>query len=173
MAARRPEPPERRDAKRDLRAIVLTLASLGLSIGVLASISNRTAAAGEASPKDPTSSTSSTTSTTSPSLGGPATTTTSTTPASPGRVVVLAPAGSPATAGVQQKLTAAHYSLVGHAPIPSSWVTNLTQPIVRYPNGLYDEAVNVAKALGVQAVSAEPPGTSDGADVVEVFVPAS
>lgn len=170
MADSRPEA-ERRDPKRDLKAVFLTLASIGLTIGVLVSISSRPAASADRPPQRPVAATTTTT-TTSPSSGG-STSTTSTTAASPGRVVVLAPAGSPATAGVEQKLTAAHFSLVGHAPIPSSWVTNLTEPIVRYPNGLYDEAVNVAKALGVSAVSAEPPGTSDGADLVEVFVPAS
>lgn len=161
-------PPPRHETSRDLKAILLTLAGVALVIGVLSSL-------GPSKPSTATLKTggsTTTTTTTSP----PSSPSSTTAPAgSAGKVAVLAPTGSPATAGVQQKLTAASYTLVNHAPIPSSWVTNLANPIVRYPNGLYDEAVAVARALGLDSsvVSPEPSGTSDGSDVVEVFVPAS
>lgn len=156
-------------AAADLRAVLITLGALGLSIGVLFSIGGATPAAGPSASQMPT-----TTTTTLPA-GTASSTSTSTSPATATKVVVLAPAGAPSTTGVKNKLTQAGDVLVSHASIPASWVSTLRQPIVRYPVGLFDEAVAVARALGLKTdvVSAEPSGTSDGADVIEVFVPAS
>ncbi len=172
MAASPPSPPEPREPGRDLRAIALSLAAVGLTIGVLASLgpAQRAALASSARGR-PAAATTTTTSPKAPSRSAPS----SSIPPSAGKVAVLAPVGSPQTSGVESKLTADRYSLVSHAPIPASWVANMTVPIVRYPNGLYTQAVGVAKALGLgpSAVSSEPTGTSVGSDVIEVYVPAT
>lgn len=150
------------------RAVAVTVAAAGLVIGVLAALP------GHARGVPATSIPSHSTTTTTTRNGHP--TTTTTTPASSGiKVAVLAPAGSPDAAIVRHKLTVAHDTLVTEAPIPLSWVSSLSGPEVEYPPGLSGSAGRVAAALGQKpsAISPEQPGSSNGADVVEVFVPAS
>ncbi len=166
-----PQPPTRpREQSGQWRGALVTLAVLGLGIGIFAVLPSRPAAS--PAKKVPPSShhrktpTSSTTSTTVPA-------TTSSTPAT--RVAVLSPAGAPDEPAIVEKLSDAHYTLVHEAAIPSSWVSTLASPLVRYPSGYESEADTVATTLGVSrgVVESEPAGTSDGADVVEVWVPSS
>lgn len=155
--------PERRE-----RGIVVTLAALGLAVALLASIPATALRPAAASHRGGRHSTPTTTS--------PATVATSTTLAAAGvHVAVLAAAGTAAVSTTEGKLTAGHDVLVPEPPIPSSWVSSLPGIVVHYPPGLSAEAMGVARVLGVPSadVSAEQPGTSDGADVVEVFLPAS
>jgi hypothetical protein len=164
---------ERADKKaQDLRGVLVTLGALGLSIGVLFSIGGAVPTRPSKIALGPTTTTTTTTTT----AHNPAGSSTTTTVAKAGtKVAVLAPTGAPLAASVESKLTRAGDSLVSHAAIPSSWVSNLHQPVVRYPYGYFDQAVGVARALGLNSnvVGAEASGTSDGADVIEVFVPAS
>lgn len=176
MATKARRPTAHRNGAGDLierprygRAAVLTLAAAGLVVGVLAALP----ASSTVSRRPPASHPATGTGTT-----AGATTTTAPAAASTGsaiHVVVLAPAGAPEAPTVRQRLTAAHYDLVSHAAIPASWVSSLTSSLVRYPAGMSAEAADVARTLGVSAssVSAEPAGTSDGSDVIEVFVPSS
>lgn len=142
----------------------MALAALGLGIGVLAALPAnrppRKTVPARSLARHPAS---------------PSTTTSSTSAAAAVRVVVLAPAGAPEQQSVTSRLEAAKDVVVPHAAIPSAWVSSLTSPIVRYPSGLEEAALAVAHTLGLgpSVVSAEPAGTSEGADVVEVFVPAS
>lgn len=165
-----PRPPRKEETGRELRGVLLTLAAVGLSVGVLASLGPSRPAAAHRRAVPPAAATSTTLA---PAGSVPAGTTGAAHPA--GEVAVLAPAGSPATAGIEQKLTKARYSLVHHAPIPASWVASLQVPLVRYPSGLLREAMAVATALGLNSsvVGPEAAGTSDGAQVVEVYVPVS
>jgi hypothetical protein len=154
------------------RAVIVTVVAVGLAIGLLAALPGRapaTAGGHRAAPSPPT--------TTAPPASG-SSTTTSTTAADSGpvlHVAVLAPYGAPAVSATEAKLTTAHVLLTHEAAIPSSWVSSLTSPIVHYPYGLDSEALRVASILGIPAssVSEESSGTSDGAQVVEVFLPAS
>ncbi len=152
---------------RRFRAFLVSLAAVALAIGVLAGLPGppRRGTPRQRSAISPTSSSSpsnvvSTTSTASTAVAGV-------------RVAVLAPAGASGTAKVRQELEAAHFALVSEPPIPSSWVSTLAGPVVRYPGGMARQAARVAAALGLTStgVTSEAAGTSDGADVVEVFVP--
>lgn len=151
-----------------MRGLLVTAAAVGLSVGVLASLPATHVTSATAS---------TTTTTTTTPAGGAGTTTSTTTPAAGSaiHVAVLAPAGAPGEPSVTAKLSAAHDVLVKEAPIPTSWVSGLAGPVIHYPTGEAAAAAAVAKTLGVPAsgVSLEQPNTSDGADVIEVFVPAT
>ncbi|HET9093171.1 MAG TPA: hypothetical protein VFN50_12225 [Acidimicrobiales bacterium] len=160
-------PPPRR-----FRAWLVTLVALALAIGVLAGLPGRPAPARRDAPAPRSGS-----APTSPSPPSSVVAATSTTTATVTgvRVAVLAPAGAPGTTKVRAELEAAHFALVSEPPIPSSWVSALAGPVVRYPGGMARQAEAVAAALGVPSggVASEAAGTSDGSDVVEVFVPGS
>lgn len=152
-----------------MRAVAVTVAAAGLVIGVLAAL-----------PQGKSHAVTTTTTTTLPSHSTTTTTggTTTTTTAQAARqiqVAVLAPAGSTLVASVEDKLTAAHDRLVPEGAIPPDWVSSLTAPEVEYPPGLAAAAGKVAVTLGKSASSITPEqaGSSKGADIVEVFVPAT
>ncbi|MHB8246320.1 MAG: hypothetical protein ACYDGN_13400 [Acidimicrobiales bacterium] len=157
------------------RGAIVSLLALGLAVVVLAGLP----ASSSSRPRSPGTHVPTTSPTTAPGNGGSSsttTTTTTTTTTSPGisiRVALLAPAGAATKASVQAKLAGAHYTIVPEASIPSSWVSALTAPVIHYPPGLDPQAVKVAQTLGVpqSSISPEPSGTSDGASVVEVFLP--
>ena len=144
------------------RAVAVSLGALALAIGVLASLpSAQTTALRNLG-----------TTTTLPTNTSSTTSTVRTTSV---HVAVLAPAGSTEVGTVTAKLTAAHDILVSEPAIPSSWVSGLIAPVVHYPPGFEAEAEAVASTLGLASgsVNAEAAGTSDGEDVIEVFVPVS
>ncbi|MGO9558513.1 MAG: hypothetical protein ACLPQS_01755 [Acidimicrobiales bacterium] len=166
-----PGPPGTHEEVPDrARALAVTLVAVVLAVIVLVALPKQTTAG------QPAASTSTTT-TTAPHHS---TTSTSSTPTTTNagaaiHVAVLAPTGSPDDSTVVAKLTAARDILPAESPIPSSWVSDLTSPLIRYPVGLLAQANRVAVTLGVpeSAVTAEPPGSSYGANVVEVFLPAT
>ena len=176
------EPPNR------LRGVLVALAAVGLGVGVLAVLPSRSGASGRSASSTRSGApahsgsgsgggTTTTTSTTAPGSGGSGSgsggSTTTTAAAATVHVALLAPSGAPDGPTLQQKLSSSSFTLVPHSPIPSSWVSALTAPLVRYPSGYQSEAATVSSALGLaaSAAQAEPSGTSVGADVIEVFVP--
>lgn len=152
---------------RPLRGLLVTLAAVGLCAGVLASLPAAKVTSA------PVGTTTTTTSTTVPA-GGSSTSTTTAASGAAVHVAILAPAGSTTEAAVADKLAAAHDVLVRAAPIPLSWVSGLAGPVIHYPSGEEAAAAAVAKTLGVptSGISLAQPGTTVGADVVEVFLPA-
>lgn len=167
-----PGPPGTHEEVPDhARALAVTLVAVVLAVVVLVALP------AQSSTGLPAASTSTTTTTTTPHHSTTSTTSTpTTTPASAAiHVAVLAPTGSSDDSTVVAKLTAAHDVLPTEDPIPSSWVSDLAGPVIHYPTGLLAQANEVAVTLGVpaSAVTAEPSGSSYGADVVEVFVPAT
>lgn len=151
------------------RGVVVTLAAVGLVIGILASLPSGSHKATGATVNDTGHTTTETT------VPGAGSTTSTTTAVNAVHVAVLAPAGSPDEQSVRASLLAAHDIIVPEAAIPASWVGSMTAPVIHYPPGLESEALTVASTLKVPSseVSEEATGTSDGSDVVEVFCPAA
>jgi hypothetical protein len=166
-----PGPPDTHEEVPDhARALAVTLVAVVLAVVVLVALP------AQSSTGLPAASTSTTTTTTPHHSTTSTSSTPTTTPASAAiHVAVLAPTGSSDDSTVVAKLTAAHDVLPTEDPIPSSWVSDLAGPVIHYPTGLLAQANEVAVTLGVpaSAVTAEPSGSSYGADVVEVFVPAT
>ena len=166
-----PGPPDTHEEVPDhARALAVTLVAGVLAVVVLVALP------AQSSTGLPAASTSTTTTTTPHHSTTSTSSTPTTTPASAAiHVAVLAPTGSSDDSTVVAKLTAAHDVLPTEDPIPSSWVSDLAGPVIHYPTGLLAQANEVAVTLGVpaSAVTAEPSGSSYGADVVEVFVPAT
>jgi hypothetical protein len=166
-----PGPPGTHEEVPDhARALAVTLVAVVLAVVVLVALP------AQSSTGLPAASTSTTTTTTPHHSTTSTSSTPTTTPASAAiHVAVLAPTGSSDDSTVVAKLTAAHDVLPTEDPIPSSWVSDLAGPVIHYPTGLLAQANEVAVTLGVpaSAVTAEPSGSSYGADVVEVFVPAT
>jgi hypothetical protein len=166
-----PGPPGTHEEVPDhARALAVTLVAVVLAVVVLVALP------AQSSTGLPPASTSTTTTTTPHHSTTSTSSTPTTTPASAAiHVAVLAPTGSSDDSTVVAKLTAAHDVLPTEDPIPSSWVSDLAGPVIHYPTGLLAQANEVAVTLGVpaSAVTAEPSGSSYGADVVEVFVPAT
>lgn len=147
----------------------MSVAALGLTVGVLAVLPTGVSKPGATAHHRNTSSPT----TTVPVSSG--TTTTSVANAATGvHVAVLAASGT-SSASIESKLRTAGAVIVPENPIPASWVSSLAGPVIHYPSGLSSAAAAIAHVLGVSSsvVSEELPGTSDGAAVVEVFLPAS
>jgi hypothetical protein len=166
-----PPPGSTPEPSGDARAVVITVLALGLAIGVLAAIPNRSRAA--ATPTMQHGGGKPTTTTTMP-VSAPSTTSTTGPGSGSGiKVAILAAAGTSSVSTTRGKLSAAHYSVVPESPIPYSWVSSLTSPVVHYPAGYDSEALQVASTLGIPSsgVTEELSGTSYGSNVIEVFLP--
>ncbi|MGH9296765.1 MAG: LytR C-terminal domain-containing protein [Acidimicrobiales bacterium] len=155
-----------------VKAAVVSLAAVGLGVGVLANVPNQLPVPHHhrARPVPPRT------------TAGPSGTIPKTTSSVPSKAVHVAiistSLSSPAATTVKAKLEAAHYLLYPAASVPASWVSEVRTTVIHYPGGGAAAGREVAVTLGLpsSAVSAEPDGTSVGPgtlSVIEVVVPAA